>query len=351
MPIDVAGASPEESVAVATNVYVRPVKAAPGWVQSAREEAAAALPGARGPRGAIRALRRHRGDQHRRRRHDRSFGQAHATRAADARACDRPGADVRARGRSRAGDAGGGPETSGRGRCASSAETSRRRTRARRDRREAGGGRREAGGRRREAGGGRRGAGGGRREAGGGRREAGGVAEKPRAARPPPETAPPTGDCTARVVTEPKDAKVIWAGTVIGRSPIDGARVPCGPATVTIERERWQPVTVDVNAQAGVAGQGPRAAAAAARHAGRQLDAAGRADQRQPRRRGRRAEADRRPALRAGADPATLKGYQPWNKTLYLKEADAKLDIQLVAAQVAARGCHDPSFATRGRSR
>ena len=28
---------------------------------------------------------------------------------------------------------------------------------------------------------------------------------------------------------------------------------------------------------------------------------------------------------------ATLKGYQPWNKTLYLKEADAKLDIQLVA--------------------
>src|SRR6185503_15625567 len=62
---------------------------------------------------------------------------------------------------------------------------------------------------------------------------------------------PPTSDCVARVVTEPKDAKVIWAGNVIGRSPIDGARVPCGPATVTIERERWQPATVDVNAQAG----------------------------------------------------------------------------------------------------
>ena len=34
VPIDVAGASPEESVAVATNVYVRPAKAVPKWVQS-----------------------------------------------------------------------------------------------------------------------------------------------------------------------------------------------------------------------------------------------------------------------------------------------------------------------------
>src|SRR6185436_13538304 len=77
-------------------------------------------------------------------------------------------------------------------------------------------------------------------------------AEKP-APRPAPAAAPATGDCTARIVTEPKDAKVIWGGAMIGRSPIDSARVPCGPATVTIERERWQPVTVDVDAQAGTA--------------------------------------------------------------------------------------------------
>ena len=38
---------------------------------------------------------------------------------------------------------------------------------------------------------------------------------------------------------------------IIGRNPIDGARVPCGPAKVTIDRERWQTVTLDVNAQAG----------------------------------------------------------------------------------------------------
>ena len=159
------------------------------------------------------------------------------------------------------------------------------------------------------------------------------VAEKPaaRAARPPPETAPPTGDCTARVVTEPKDAKVLWAGTVIGRSPIDGARVPCGPATVTIERERWQPVTVDVNAQAGVAAKvherlrRPRAAlAVSSTPPGAQISvnhvAAGAAP--------KRIDVQRFEQVQVRA---TLKGYQPWNKTLYLKEADAKLDIQLVA--------------------
>ena len=140
-----------------------------------------------------------------------------------------------------------------------------------------------------------------------------------------------TGDCTARVVTEPKDAKVIWAGTVIGRSPIDGARVPCGPATVTIERERWQPVTVDVNAQAGVAAKvherlrRPRGAlAVSSSPPGAQISvnhvAAGAAP--------KRIDVQRFEKVPV---KATLKGYQPWNKTLYLKEADAKLDIQLVA--------------------
>ena len=124
---------------------------------------------------------------------------------------------------------------------------------------------------------------------------------------------------------------MIWGGTVIGRSPIDGARVPCGPATVTIERERWQPVTVDVNAQAGVAAKvherlrRPRAAlAVSSTPPGAQISvnhvAAGAAP--------KRIDVQRFEQVQIRA---TLKGYQPWNKTLYLKEADAKLDIQLVA--------------------
>lgn len=159
------------------------------------------------------------------------------------------------------------------------------------------------------------------------------VAEKPAAAaiEKPAPAAPPTGDCVARVVTEPKDAKVIWGDNVIGRSPLDGARVPCGPATVTIERERWQPVTVDVNAQAGTVAKvherlrRPRTKlAVSSTPPGAQITvnrvAAGAAPQ--------KLDVSRFEAVQIRA---TLKGYQPWNKTVYLKEADAKLDIALVA--------------------
>jgi len=159
------------------------------------------------------------------------------------------------------------------------------------------------------------------------------VAEKPAQAEKAAEraAAPPTGDCVARVVTEPKDAKVIWAGAVIGRSPLDGARVPCGPATVTIERERWQPATVDVNAQAGAVAKvherlrRPRTKlAVSSTPPGAQITvnrvAAGAAP--------KAVDVSRFEAVQIRA---TLKGYQPWNKTVYLKEADAKLDIQLVA--------------------
>jgi hypothetical protein len=154
------------------------------------------------------------------------------------------------------------------------------------------------------------------------------IAEKP---APAEKAAPPTGDCVARVVTEPKDAKVIWGDNVIGRSPLDGARVPCGPATVTIERERWQPVTVDVNAQAGTVAKvherlrRPRTKlAVSSTPPGAQITvnrvAAGAAPQ--------KLDVSRFEAVQIRA---TLKGYQPWNKTVYLKEADAKLDIPLVA--------------------
>ena len=211
--------------------------------------------------------------------------------------------DARARGRSRAGDARGGPGTSRR-------RAWRRQLPDRRSPQPAPAS--------------------GPREGGGGRRSRAAAAEKPAvvaekpavvpkpaaaAAPPPAETAPRPVIVPPRVVTEPKDAKVLWAGTVIGRSPIDGARVPCGPATVTIERERWQPVTVDVDRAGGRRGQGPRTAAPAAHRAGRQLDTAGRADQRRPRRRGRAPKRIDVQRFEQVQIRATLKGYQPWNKT------------------------------------
>src|SRR5262249_38355485 len=104
---------------------------------------------------------------------------------------------------------------------------------------------------------------------------------------------------------------------------------PCGAAQVTIDRERWQPVTVDVNLQAGdVAG--------------------GRAGVHPPHGTLVINSAPPRAPIRinhgvVGSAPepgdasphgevtikAALKGYQTWNKSVYLKEAETKLDIQL----------------------
>ena len=144
-------------------------------------------------------------------------------------------------------------------------------------------------------------------------------AEKPAA----PAAAPGRPASRARAppfVTEPKDVKVIWAGQLIGKQSDRRRARPRGPAKVTLERERWQVVTVDVNAQAGVAAS---------------------VHERLRRPRGTLAVSSSPPGAQisvnrvaAGAAPkqidvqrfekvpikATLKGYQPWTKTIYLKE-------------------------------
>jgi hypothetical protein len=159
------------------------------------------------------------------------------------------------------------------------------------------------------------------------------VDEEPAAepAAPPVVAAGTPGVCTARVVTEPKDAKVMWDGKVIGRSPIEGARVPCGAAKVTIERERWQPVTVDVTMKSGdaalvrqrlhrphstlVINTSPPGAQISVNHV-----FVGAAPQRVP------ASRYEKVAIKAA-----LKGHQTWNKDVYLREAQTKLDIQLTS--------------------
>jgi hypothetical protein len=146
-----------------------------------------------------------------------------------------------------------------------------------------------------------------------------------------PEVVPgERGACMARVITEPKDAKVIWAGKEIGRSPIDTAKVPCGAAKVTVERERWQPVTVDVTLQ-----DGDTAVVRQRLHRPRGVLVINSSPP------GAQITVNR---VAAGAAPkqvdvqrfekvpvkVTLKGYQPWSKTIYLKETEARIDAQLV---------------------
>jgi hypothetical protein len=159
------------------------------------------------------------------------------------------------------------------------------------------------------------------------------AAEKPAPAERPAPVVAAAGApraCTARVVTVPKDAKVTWGDLEIGRSPVEGARVPCGPATVTIDRERWQTVTVDVDAQAGAVAsveerlRRPRATlTVTSTPLGAQIAvnrvAAGPAP--------RDIDVQRYEKITI---KATMKGFQPWSKTVYLKDPDAHIDILLV---------------------
>ena len=223
VPIDVAGASPEESVAVATNVYVRPRQGGAGrWAQSLAKKlpprfqvpAVRAAPYA--PYAAIAVISIVVGViiGHSR--------QAHAARAAAPVPVIVQAPNPRRHRRRRPfpsrrwqrGGAEAGAPSSLRPGAEQAARPQRRRGRRSQPRV----GRRSppkpaaaadgAGGGRREAAGGRREAGGGRREAG---RAGGASACRDGAARP--------GDCTARVVTEPKDAKVLWGGAAHRAQP------------------------------------------------------------------------------------------------------------------------------------
>jgi hypothetical protein len=60
------------------------------------------------------------------------------------------------------------------------------------------------------------------------------------------------GGCQANVVTEPPDAKIAWRGKPLGTSPLSEAEIPCGEGTLTITHERYEAVTKTLTAEAGV---------------------------------------------------------------------------------------------------
>ncbi len=135
--------------------------------------------------------------------------------------------------------------------------------------------------------------------------------------------------CTARVVTEPRDAKVSWRDQTLGKTPIASAKIPCGAGVLTIAHERYQTVTREVTAEAGtpvavserlhrppatlIVGSSPPGAAISVN--GRPLGAAPR----------------RLPTSRYehASIRATLAGYTPWTKKVYLSEATTQVTAQL----------------------
>jgi hypothetical protein len=157
------------------------------------------------------------------------------------------------------------------------------------------------------------------------------VALPPPAAAPASELrAPVARDCTAHVTTKPAGAVVFWGDVAIGSTPIERAAIPCGTAIVTFRRERYAEGTETISTEPGrsaivaerlyrppaklvVISSPPRALIKLNKH---RLGPAP-----------RKINTLRFEHVRL---EASLPGYQPWKKTLYLKEAESTVDVALV---------------------
>jgi hypothetical protein len=153
------------------------------------------------------------------------------------------------------------------------------------------------------------------------------------AAKPAPAAAAAGADCTARVVTEPSDARVFWNGKLIGRSPISTAQIPCGPATVTFDRDRYQPASREVGAVPGTVvaiseklSRPPATLIVQSSPPGAAITINKVAQGTAPRR------IDVRRFERVAIE-ATLTGYTRWTKNLYVKESETTIDVQLAASK------------------
>jgi hypothetical protein len=69
--------------------------------------------------------------------------------------------------------------------------------------------------------------------------------------RPAHDESTAAGGCLARISTEPPGASVLWGNKTLGESPIESAKVPCGPAKLTFRRDRYETVTQQVSVTAG----------------------------------------------------------------------------------------------------
>jgi hypothetical protein len=149
---------------------------------------------------------------------------------------------------------------------------------------------------------------------------------------PVPTDEPPTAaqhDCVARVTTTPPGAAITWGDIALGSSPIEHAAVPCGSALVAIRRQHYSEVTERITAEPG------RAAVI---------------DQRLHRPPANLVVTSEPPHARIklngrqfGLAPhkistlrfehvrieASLAGYRPWKKTVYLKDEQSTVEVTL----------------------
>jgi len=149
----------------------------------------------------------------------------------------------------------------------------------------------------------------------------------------PPEDEPPIfvpRDCVARVTTKPTGAEVSWGDIALGTSPIERAAIPCGTAVVTFRRERYAEATQTITAERGrsaVVAQRLQRPAATLVVTSSPPNAFIKLNRRRLGRAPRDISAQQFERVRI---EASLPGYQPWKKTLYLEEVESKIDVRLV---------------------
>jgi hypothetical protein len=155
-------------------------------------------------------------------------------------------------------------------------------------------------------------------------------APAPRSAAAAPEDEPVPRDCVARVKTTPAGADVLWGDIALGSSPIGHAAVPCGTATVTLRRPHYADVTRTMAAHLGhpvIVAQRLQRPAATVVVTSSPPHALIKMNRRRvgpaPR------EISTRQYQRVRIE-ASLPGYRPWKQTVFLKEAEAQFDVQLV---------------------
>jgi hypothetical protein len=134
----------------------------------------------------------------------------------------------------------------------------------------------------------------------------------------------------ASVTTTPAGAAVSWGDVALGVTPIEHAAVACGAAVVTIQHERYAEMTKKVAAERG---QEAVVAERLSRPPAKLVVTSSPANaviKLNDRRFGfapRKISTQRFEHVRI---QASLPGYQPWHKTIYLRDADSKVDVKLV---------------------
>jgi hypothetical protein len=164
---------------------------------------------------------------------------------------------------------------------------------------------------------------------------AGEAREKEEGLAPETETPEPTdvaadGPCFVEVVSRPEGARVMWGPHALGTTPVRRTQVPCGPARVTFDRVRYEPLQKDLAATQGTTttvNEKLVRPTARLRIASSPAGATVRINNRPAGKTPRTLTVSRFETVRV---IATMPGHRAWKGSLYVKDGEASIEAALV---------------------